>query len=93
MKACELGSRSADKYTLPGGADFRQDIHRLAVSRMWYSVAWPVLVRHLRLSASALGKFVRHQQPNLAQSRDCIVSVRLFLRDGSESKITSVVAS
>ncbi len=39
---------------------FAQDPRRLAVCKQWHDLAWPVLVRDLRLTTTALTRFTAH---------------------------------
>lgn len=70
---------------LLGSAFFRQDAGRLLVSKWWYQIAWPVLLRDLDFSAESLQNFVlaskREGMIDLIQ--DHVVTVNLGL-DGFE---------
>ena len=57
---------------------FRQDVRRLRVSRLWYGIAWRIMVQDLRLTTGPLMKFTQ-ERTVLARSQAFVTSVQLSL--------------
>ena len=69
---------------------FAQDPRRLAVSKQWHDLAWPVLVRDLRLTTASLVRFTA-DPALLARSQRHITTVTLHFQ-GPSLPATNVAA-
>ncbi|KAM4057361.1 hypothetical protein HRG_004176 [Hirsutella rhossiliensis] len=72
-------------FRLLGSAFFRQDLHRLLISKWWYQLAWLVFLQDLDFSAESLQNFIiaSKREGMIGSIENHVVTVSLGL-DGFE---------
>jgi hypothetical protein len=64
---------------------FYHDIRRLAVSKRWYVLVWPLFARQLNLTSASLPLFLRDKKRIVRRVQSHVTSARLWIDDRTTS--------